>query len=191
MFLLIMDLEATCFGGTWEWEPQEIIEFPAILIGREDYETISIFHHYVRPTQRPLLSDFCKNLTGIAQETVDASLEFPKVLKLFQEWTKSNGIHPGNCILTTSVSWDVKRAIPNACAAIDRQILEILDLKFTRHANLKKICQLKTGTLPATIPHMMSTIGLEFKGKEHSGLSDTKNLVEVIRVANWIITPTN
>ena len=120
MFLLIMDLEATCFGGKWERGPQEIIEFPAILIGRKDYETISTFHHYVRPTRQPLLSDFCKNLTGISQETVDASLEFTKVLELFQDWTKSNGLHPGNCILTTFRLWDVKRAIPNACAATDR-----------------------------------------------------------------------
>jgi len=113
------------------------------------------------------------------------------VLELFQDWTKSNGLHPGNYILTTFGSWDVKRAIPNACAATDRQIPAILDIAITKHANLKKICQLKTRILPASIPHLMNTIGLKFKGKEHSGLTDTQNLVEAIRAANWIITPTN
>ena len=192
MFLLAMDLEATCFGGPLEREPMEIIEFPAILIGREDYEIKDIFHHYVKPTRRPILSDFCKNLTGIAQETVDASLELPEVLKLFQEWTDSKGIHPGNCTLITFGSWDIKRAIPNACAAVNRPIPKILDLKLTGHANLKKICLRETGTLPTTIPHIMANLNLEFKGKEHSELDDTYNIVETIRNAkNWNITPTN
>ena len=82
----------------------------------------------------------------------------------------------------------MKRAIPNACAAANRQIP---DIAITKHANLKKICQLKTRILPASIPHLMNTIGRKFEGKEHSGITDTKNILTTIRAANWIVTPTN
>ena len=166
MFLLIIDLEATCFGGEWETGLQEVIEFPAILIEKESYNEISTFHHYVRPTQQPVLSDFCKHLTGISQETINASLEFTKVLDHFQDWTRANGLHPGNCTLVTFGSWDMKQAIPNACAAANREIPAILDITITKHANLKKICQKKTGILPASIPHLMNIVGQKFEGKE-------------------------
>ena len=58
-FLIVLDFEATC----WEDEPEnskaEIIEFPAVLfdvakrsIVGDSYRTL------VRPTERPLLSEF-------------------------------------------------------------------------------------------------------------------------------------
>ena len=139
MFLLILDLEATCFGGQWETGLQEVIEFPAILVEKESYNKISTFHQYVRPTQQPVLSDFCKHLTGISQDTINASLEFTKVLDQFQDWTRGNGLHPGNCTLVTFGSWDMKRAIPNACAAANRQIPAILDIAITKIEFIKII----------------------------------------------------
>ena len=191
MFLLILDLEATCFGGQWETGLQEVIEFPAILVEKESYNKISTFHQYVRPTQQPVLSDFCKHLTGISQDTINASLEFTKVLDQFQDWTRGNGLHPENCTIVTFGSWDLKYAIPNACAAANREIPAILDINITKYVNLKKICQKKTGILPASIPQLMNIVGRKFEGKEHSGINDTKNILTTLRAANWTMTPTN
>ena len=192
MYFMVIDLEATCFGGTLELQPMEIIEFPAILMKTEDSSIISIFHHYVKPTICPTLSAFCTTLTGITQEMVDSSLELPEILELFQEWTDSNGINPDNTTLVTFGSWDVKRAIPNACAAINKPIPKILDLNHTPHINMKKICLQETGTLPLTIPHMMGHLNLNFKGREHSGLADAYGIVDTIKHANkWNITATD
>ena len=191
MFLLILDLEATCFGGQWETGLQEVIEFPAILVEKESYNKISTFHQYVRPTQQPVLSDFCKHLTGISQDTINASLEFTKVLDQFQDWTRGNGLHPENCTIVTFGSWDLKYAIPNACAAVNREIPAILDINIMKYVNLKKICQRKTGILPTSIPQLMDIVGRKFEGKEHSGINDVENILTMLRAVNWTMTPTN
>ncbi len=44
------------------------------------------FHHHVKPTQIPVLSEYCKNLTGITQADVDTALEIKEVLDKFDEW---------------------------------------------------------------------------------------------------------
>ena len=192
MFLLILDLEATCFGGQWEKGLQEIIELPAILVENDEkYTKISTFHRYVRPTERPILSDFCKQLTGISQNTIDVSSELTTVLDQFQDWARGNGLHPDNCTIITFGSWDLKYAIPNACAAIHREIPTILDINIMKYVNLKKICQRKTGILPMSIPRLMEIVGRRFEGKEHSGINDVENILTAIRAVNWAMTPTN
>ena len=191
MFLLILDLEATCFGGLWEKGLQEVIELPAILVEEEKYNRISTFHQYVRPTEQPILSDFCKHLTGISQDTINASPEFTTVLDQFQDWTRGNGLHPENCTIITFGSWDLKYAIPNACAAVNREIPAILDINITKYVNLKKICQRKTGILPTSIPQLMDIVGRKFEGKEHSGINDVENILTMLRAVNWTMTPTN
>ena len=192
MFFLILDLEATCFGGQWEKGLQEIIELPAILVENDEkYTKISTFHRYVRPTERPILSDFCKQLTGISQNTIDVSSEFTTVLDQFQDWARGNGLHPDNCTIITFGSWDLKYAIPNACAAIHREIPTILDINIMKYVNLKKICQRKTGILPMSIPRLMEIVGRRFEGKEHSGINDVENILTALRAVNWAMTPTN
>lgn len=50
-------------------------EFPVVLVrwgepneeGKRVLEKIDSFRSYVRPTWRPILTDFCKSLTGIQQ----------------------------------------------------------------------------------------------------------------------------
>lgn len=46
------------------------------------------FHHYVRPTRCPELSDFCVNLTGITQKLVDGQEAFPDVYRKFEDWIR-------------------------------------------------------------------------------------------------------
>ena len=48
--------------------PHEIIEFPAVLVDLTTGERVATFHSFVRPRINPILSDFCKKLTGISQE---------------------------------------------------------------------------------------------------------------------------
>ena len=51
---------------------------------------MDIFHEYCRPVINPTLSEFCHNLTGITQETVDAADTFPVVHDKFLAWMKSH-----------------------------------------------------------------------------------------------------
>ncbi|KAF9931252.1 hypothetical protein FBU30_010577 [Linnemannia zychae] len=91
-YYLCFDVEATCeLGFRFEF-PSEIIEFPVVLLDGSTLEIVDEFQSYVKPTHRPVLSDFCKELTGISQETVDNAPTFVEVLALFEEWLTSHGI---------------------------------------------------------------------------------------------------
>lgn len=46
----------------------------------------SEFHEYVRPIHKPILSSYCKNLTGIKQETIDKASNLSIILDKFDNW---------------------------------------------------------------------------------------------------------
>ena len=87
-FLIVVDFESTCWDkDDSDSSPPEIIEFPAILISASaKFSVLSEFREFVMPTERPRLSDFCKNLTGIAQTSVDDAAPISTRLVLFERW---------------------------------------------------------------------------------------------------------
>ncbi|KAF9948375.1 hypothetical protein BGZ70_002239 [Mortierella alpina] len=90
-YYLCFDVEATCEKGFSFEFPNEVIEFPVVLLNGSSLEVVDEFHSYVRPTNRPILSDFCIELTGITQHTIDEAPTFTEVLSLFEDWlTKHN-----------------------------------------------------------------------------------------------------
>ncbi|KAF9571271.1 hypothetical protein EC968_000767 [Mortierella alpina] len=90
-YYLCFDVEATCEKGYSFEFPNEVIEFPVVLLDGSTFEVVDEFHSYVRPTNRPVLSEFCMELTGITQQTIDEAPTFTEVLSLFEDWlTKHN-----------------------------------------------------------------------------------------------------
>ena len=65
-YFVVMDFEATCEKDRVP-HPQEIIEFPSVIVNGVTGQLEACFRTYVRPTCNPLLSDYCKDLTGIQQ----------------------------------------------------------------------------------------------------------------------------
>lgn len=63
-------------------------EFPAVLLNIKSGLTEAEFAHHVKPTKFPILSNYCKNLTGITQADVDKALEIKDVLQKFDEWVQ-------------------------------------------------------------------------------------------------------
>ncbi|TTE81772.1 Poly(A)-specific ribonuclease PARN [Bagarius yarrelli] len=84
-YLIIIDFESTCWREKNN-HGQEIIEFPAVLMNTHTGEIESEFHSYVQPQEHPLLSSFCKELTGITQEQVEAGLPLQICLSRFTRW---------------------------------------------------------------------------------------------------------
>ena len=70
---------------------QEIIEFPIVLIDVQSGVVLERRQWYVRPTLHPELSDFCVELTGISQATVEAAETFDVVLQQVIHWMRSCG----------------------------------------------------------------------------------------------------
>ena len=63
---LVIDLEATTEEGGWPITDMEIIEIGASLVNAGGHE-IESFQRFVRPTRRPYLTHFCRQLTQISQ----------------------------------------------------------------------------------------------------------------------------
>jgi len=50
---LVLDFESTCQEGA-RIDPQEIIEFPCLLVRAEDLSLVDQFHEYMKPVGKPL-----------------------------------------------------------------------------------------------------------------------------------------
>lgn len=65
------------------------VEIGAVLLNMRSGEIESEFHEYVRPTQRPILSEYCVNLTGITQDLISRQWPFPVAYQRFSAWLTS------------------------------------------------------------------------------------------------------
>lgn len=65
-YFVVIDFEATC-DKEKNPHPQEIIEFPSVIVNGITGQLEACFQTYVRPTCNQVLTDFCKDLTGIQQ----------------------------------------------------------------------------------------------------------------------------
>lgn len=57
-----------------------------MLLNIESGRTEEQFHQYVRPVEKPVLSRFCINLTGITQSIVDHQKPFTDIYEQFIAW---------------------------------------------------------------------------------------------------------
>ncbi|VDK82817.1 unnamed protein product [Onchocerca ochengi] len=118
-YLLVLDFEATCEEGIKIMPHQEIIEFPVVQLSAKNFEEVGRFHRYVRPTERPVLTSFCTDLTGIVQETVANQETLPEVLVAFNKWLiDSNLIDSDNSMksrftFVTCGDWDLGVLLPS------------------------------------------------------------------------------
>jgi inhibitor of KinA sporulation pathway (predicted exonuclease) len=84
--IVVVDVEATCWKKGVFSRKKETIEIGAVLLADHDHAQWPEFQTFVRPLRLPRLSTFCRELTGITQENVDAAPSFPEALRRFVEW---------------------------------------------------------------------------------------------------------
>lgn len=80
-YFVVIDFEATCEKENIP-HPQEIIEFPSVIVSSITGQLEACFQTYVRPTCNQVLSEFCKDLTGIQQIQVNIIYPFPIYARL-------------------------------------------------------------------------------------------------------------
>jgi inhibitor of KinA sporulation pathway (predicted exonuclease) len=85
--VVVVDVEATCWKKGVFSRQKETIEIGAVrlLLDRAP-SSWPEFQTFVRPRRYPRLSSFCRELTGITQENVDAAPMFPEALRLLLDW---------------------------------------------------------------------------------------------------------
>jgi hypothetical protein len=94
----VLDFECTCDAdgpGGGGGMAHEIIEWPVVLVKAATNTVVAEFHAYIRPTERPVLSDFCRELTGITQKQVDAGQTLGGALTSFESWLAQHDLGPG------------------------------------------------------------------------------------------------
>lgn len=183
-YYVILDFEATCDKGQAP-QPQEIIEFPSVLISGKTFEIIDEFTSFVRPLHHPQLTNFCTELTSITQPQVDEAPLFPEVMANHMAWLRSHGLRvtaedSGNSFaLITCGNWDLRSMLPNQWRACEPPLAEIPET-YRQWINIKVHYMAFRGTKRAPgMAGMMRGLELEMVGHHHSGIDDTRNITRI------------
>ena len=170
MNFIIYDLEATC----WEYKNpgliSETIEIGALKVNRYG-EILGSYNRFVKPTINPFLSPFCKKLTSIAQEDVESSGDFPKVITEFKDWI---GVEEEEYLLCAWGSFD-KQMLIEDCRYhyLDEDWVDpYLNVK-AQYQDMKKLHR------PCGLKNAIKREGMEFRGIHHRGISDAENLTKI------------
>jgi inhibitor of KinA sporulation pathway (predicted exonuclease) len=178
-----MDLECTCEQNDRHY-PNEIIEFPVILIESRTLRRVSEFHRFVRPVLNPILSPFCQELTGITQEMVNDAQTFPVVLHEFEEWLRAN-LQGNNsiCFITDGI-WDIIKFISFEFAKLQRHNnpswVRKMKALFETWVDCRQVFQNFYGYRPQGIEGMLAEWNLPFCGRLHSGIADARNIASIV-----------
>eukprot|EP00123_Amoebidium_parasiticum_P021308 comp65282_c0_seq1/m.47982 comp65282_c0_seq1/g.47982 ORF comp65282_c0_seq1/g.47982 comp65282_c0_seq1/m.47982 type:complete len:297 (-) comp65282_c0_seq1:177-1067(-) len=179
-YLMVLDFEAVCFpDGEPKPKPQEIIEWPTLALNLKTLSVEQTFHVYIKPQVYPTLTPFCTELTGITQETVDSGSTFPDAFQQHLKWLQANGwseAKPQRWAYVTCGDWDLAQCLPANC----NHHKLIAPVAMRQWVNLKKVFESVTGTKPPGMVSMLQDLGLEMKGRHHSGIDDCTNIAQIV-----------
>jgi inhibitor of KinA sporulation pathway (predicted exonuclease) len=170
--LIIVDLETTCWAHNEKRDNEmEIIEIGAVKVDLNTREIIDEFNRFIKPSRNSMLSDFCKELTSIKQEDVDAAERFPIVFGLFLDWIG-----------------DLNRVIFSSWSNFDRRMFQ-KDCTYhnvaypfgENHFDIKIYFARMMGEHKG-LSSAMKMLELEFEGVRHRGIDDARNTYRVYRV---------
>jgi len=177
-FLCILDFEASCdTKEQMSRADMEIIEFPSVLIHTQTSTIVDDFQQYVKLRKFKSVSEFCTQLTGISQQTLDAQgVSFPTALQLHVDWLAKHGIpEKHSCLLVTCGDWDLKTMLPAQCRDYGLPVPPI----YSQWTNIKFPYSTVTKKPPVGMAGMLKVLRLPLKGRHHSGIDDCKNIASI------------
>ncbi|XP_038842396.1 ERI1 exoribonuclease 2-like [Salvelinus namaycush] len=184
-YLIVIDFESTCWRERNSYG-QEIIEFPAVLLNTSTGEVESEFHTYVQPQEHPMLSDFCTELTGITQQQVEAGVPLHICLSRFSRWLQAlehqrGVVFPRDqrapvaeqrpCAFVTWSDWDLGVCLLYECKRKQLHKPAVLNSWIDLRATYRLFYNRK----PKGLNGALQDLGIQFSGREHSGLDDARN----------------
>lgn len=184
-YLLVIDFEATCWEkwlSVFHKHHHEIIEFPCILYDVEKNKVLTEFQQYVKPTECPKLSKYCKELTGIQQSNVDNGLPLRTSINLFNIWLREQELKYNfsckfdNCLAATWSDWDLGKCLKHECW---RKSLKFPTI-FSNWIDVRAVYRKHYFRKSKTIIEVVKEVGLKFQGRLHSGLDDSRNIANLI-----------
>lgn len=174
-YFVVIDFEATCDKEN-NPHPQEIIEFPSVLVNSATGQLEASFQTYVRPAYNQLLTDFCKELTGIQQIQVDRGVPLSEALLMHDKWLEEKGIKHKNFAVVTWSNWDCRVMLESECRL--KRIRK--PPYFNRWINLKVPFQEVFGGVRCNLKEAVQLSGLTWEGRAHCGLDDARNTARLL-----------
>ncbi|KAL2936375.1 ERI1 exoribonuclease 2 [Bienertia sinuspersici] len=174
-YFVVIDFEATC-DKEKNPHPQEIIEFPSVLVNSRTGQMEDCFQIYVRPTHNKLLTEFCKELTGIQQSQVDKGVLLSEALLMHDKWLEDKGIKHTNFAVVTWSNWDCRVMLESECRY--KRIRK--PPYFNRWINLKIPFNKMFGDGRRNLKEAVELAGLTWEGRAHCGLDDAKNTARLV-----------
>ena len=174
---VVLDFEATCDEARPP-KPQEIIEFPVVLVDARTLAVVDEFRTFVRPVHHPRLTAFCTDLTGIRQEDVDDAPVWSEALAQVSAWLDDQLAKFGHtrCLFVTCGDWDLAKMILSQCATSGDHVPE----RFRQWLNIKYLFKRVTGKPACDMPQMLKELSLPLEGRHHSGLDDSRNIAKIL-----------
>ncbi|MBL0262132.1 MAG: exonuclease domain-containing protein [Saprospiraceae bacterium] len=167
MIFIIFDLEATCWKDTFVPHRQEVIEVGAYSVNSFG-DFLDTFQKFVKPVKSPVLSSYCRSLTGIDQRDIDKSARFDVVMDQMQDWVFHFESEFVFC------SWGKKDMSLLSADANDLK----LDLSWiTHYIDLKEqYNEMKGNNKPLGLARSLEMEKIDFEGNAHRALPDAFNL---------------
>ena len=190
--MIVLDFEATC-GDEGPVRPQEIIEYPSVLVALDTLEIVDEFTSFVRPYHNPQLTEFCRKLTSITQEDVDGAPYFHEALAAHEKWIDGHGLTESNAVIVTCGDWDLGTMLPAQCR-VGLKPVECLRPIYTRWLNIKVLFESIKGQKARGMASMLRALGIALTGVHHRGIDDCRNIVKILRSlvqAGAIVEPTS
>ena len=179
-YFVVIDFEATCERDSRIY-PQEIIEFPAVLVDAANGGLVSSFRTYVRPRHHPCLSEFCSELTGIRQDQVDGGVDLEQALAMHDAWLKEAGAAKNRLAVVTWGDWDCRTMLEFECSFKGLTKPSY----FNQWVNLRIPFEAVFGAGRRNLQEAVAEAGLKWNGRLHCGLDDARNtaclLAELMR----------
>uniref|UniRef100_A0A4W6DM34 ERI1 exoribonuclease 2 n=1 Tax=Lates calcarifer TaxID=8187 RepID=A0A4W6DM34_LATCA len=191
-YLIVIDFESTCWREKNNYS-QEIIEFPAVVLNTSSGDIESEFHTYVQPQERPILSEFCTELTGITQMQVEAGIPLQICLSRFCRWLQNLQLEKGVvfpntqqrcsapspsqklCTFLTWSDWDLGVCLQYECKRKQLHKPDVLN----SWIDLRSTYRLFYNRKPKGLNGALQDLGIQFSGREHSGLDDARNTAQL------------
>ncbi|CAL9769579.1 unnamed protein product [Musa acuminata subsp. burmannicoides] len=174
-YFVVIDFEATCDKDK-NPHPQEIIEFPSVLVNSATGQLEAVFQTYVRPAYHQHLSDFCKELTGIQQIQVDRGVLLSEALLMHDKWLEKRGIKHNSFVVVTWSNWDCRVMLESECRF--KKIRK--PPYFNRWINLKVPFQEMFQGVRCNLKEAIQLAGLTWEGRAHCGLDDARNTARLL-----------
>ncbi|CAL9145104.1 unnamed protein product [Musa hybrid cultivar] len=175
-YFVVIDFEATC-DKERNPHPQEIIEFPSVVVNSATGQLEAVFQTYVRPAYHQHLTDFCKELTGIQQIQVDRGVPLSEALLMHDKWLEKKGIKHKNFAVVTWSNWDCRVMLESEC-----KFKRIRKPPYfnSRWINLKVPFQEMFHGVRCNLKEAVQLAGLTWEGRAHCGLDDARNTARLL-----------